>query len=130
MRLNLILSNDSTREIDLNKNLILRSSNYNLIDCYVYDEDVELLNITGATILFTVKNKPTDADASAVLSKTVTSLADPQNGEFKIELTDANTESLIGNYIYDIKIKLATGEIYTLAEGFICFKRSSTIRES
>lgn len=130
MRLNLILSDSSTKEIDLNKNIILRANNYNLLDCYVYDEDVELLNITGAKVFFTIKNKPTDADASAVLSKTITSLADPQNGEFKIELTDTNTESLIGNYVYDIKIKLITGEIYTLAEGWINFKRSSTIRES
>ena len=130
MRLNLTLSDNQTETIDINKNLILRAKNYNLLDCYIYNEDLELIDVTGATLFLTVKNKSTDADASAVLSKTITTLTDPQNGQIKIELTDTDTDTLVGSYIYDIKIKLTTGEIYTLAEGWINFKRSLTVRES
>jgi len=81
-------------------------------------------------LLLTIKNKTSDSDDSAVLKKTLPSFDFPTSGETDVTLTSTDTTSLLGNYIWDMKIKLSTGKIYTLAQGVVCFKLSLTIRES
>jgi hypothetical protein len=129
MILNLYITYETLLEKDIRRDLILRAKNSNIISCYFYDEDDLIVDITGDTIFFTVKNKPSDVDNDAVLKKTITSLTNPQSGNCEIELTNSDTSSLLGNYIYDIKIKHGT-KFYTVSEGNVCFKSSLTIRES
>ena len=126
MRLNLYLK--SEKEITIKQDLILRAKNTNIINCYFYDEDDALINITDSEIYFMVKTTPSIEDASAILNKKITTFTDPTNGNTEIELTSLETEDLIGNYIYQLKIKYIN-KFYTIAEGNICFKQSIIARE-
>ena len=129
MRLNLYLTQEILYPKEIKQDLTLRAKNTNIIDTFYYDENDNSIDITGDTIFFTIKNNPTDTDESAVLKKTITDLTDPSNGEAEIELSSTDTSSLLGNYLYDIKIK-HDEKFYTVSEGNICFQKSLTIRES
>jgi hypothetical protein len=93
------------------------------------DEEGSVIDITGWTVFFTVKDKIDDTDETAVLKKTITSHTDPTNGKTKIELSSTDT-NLVGNYIYDIQIKKDTNEINTILEGNITFAKDVTRRTS
>lgn len=130
MVINLFLTYANLAPIDIYKNLECRAKNTTILDCWFLDVDGLSVDITGATVFFTVKDKPSDLDSAAKISKTITTLTNSSAGEVEIEITPAESEDLLGNYIYDIKIKTSDGKIYTSAEGNICFKKSLTIRES
>lgn len=91
-------------------------------------------DITGATVFFTIKSLEFDADtvdSDAIVKKTVTSFASPLLGQYYIEVVPTDTSAVTpGNYFYDIKIKLASGKIYLLAEGGIKIEGTPTNRES
>lgn len=128
MRLNLFITQEKLNEININQDLILRARNTNIIDCYFYDEDDALIDISGSELYFMVKATPSTLDADAILNKKITTLTNPMNGNAQIELTSIETASLVGNYIYQIKIKYDS-EWYTLSEGNICFTQSIITRE-
>jgi hypothetical protein len=100
------------------------------LDCWFIDENGVVVDITGAKIFFTVKDKTSDDDDHAILKKDVVASLDPQSGHEQITLTPTDTSSLLGNYLYSIKIKLSTGKIYSVAEGTICFRKEIAIRET
>lgn len=109
------------------QDLVFNSNASNILDIYCYDEDDALVDITGATVYFIVKVKPTDADGSAVINKTITAvnLTDPMNGNTLIEITRADCASLVGNYIYELRIMLIdSGYEYILKQGNLSFNRS------
>lgn len=97
-------------------------------------EGTEILDITDATIFFTVKSAEytTDtSDADALISKTVTSLPSAADGIYVITINPADTATIAkGNYYYDIKIKLSDGTIYKLDEGRFVLDASPTNRLS
>ena len=62
-------------------------------------------DITDWTIYFTVKSNMNDTDASAKISKTVTSHSDPTNGITLITLDPTDTDLDAGNYYFDIGFK-------------------------
>lgn len=77
------------------------------------------VDLTGATIYFTVKassDESTD-DSTAIIKKDVTSHTDPTQGVTSIGLTPTDTNVQPGSYIYDIKLKKATGEQTTIQYG-------------
>lgn len=117
--------NSSVRRLDLE----LRAKNSNELWLVIFDADEEEIDITGMTVFFTVKSKPSDADASAAIKKDVTSHYNAGSGETKIELTPTDTASVVGTYFYSIKIKDGT-DIYTLAEGIVDFKQELSTRTS
>lgn len=116
----------SVRKLDLE----LRARNTNVLWLVIFDLDNLVANITGATIFFTVKSKLSDTDDSAAFKKNVTSHYDAVNGETKIELSDSDTQNLLGNYLYSIKIKQSDNTIYTLCEGIVTFKQELSTRTS
>lgn len=75
------------------------------------------IDITGWTVYFTVKEKDSDTDANATITKTITSHVDPTAGKTDIILVPTDTSSLKGNFYYDIRIKKDTGEIITVLVG-------------
>lgn len=91
-------------------------------------------DITGATIFFTVKTTEYDADTTdsdALVKKTITSFTDPTAGLYDFELTPTDTATIAPDrYYYDLKIKLASGKIFLLAEGRVRIGGSPTNRES
>ena len=129
MILNLYITQDTLYEKDIHRDLICRAKNSTILNCYFYDEDDILVDITGDEVYFMVKDNPSQEDGSAKLNKKITDLTDPSNGETEIELTSSDTENLLGNYIYQIKIK-HDSKWYTVAEGNICFMQSIITRES
>jgi hypothetical protein len=92
---------------------------------YFENEDKEDIDITGWKIYFMVKTKIDDLDASAVISKTISTFTSPTTGEAVIELTSTDT-NLLGNYLFAIKVITdnmvgVTKEAITVLEGTIDF---------
>jgi hypothetical protein len=90
-----------------------------------------LLNLTSATLWFTVKDDLNDLDTEAKLQYDSTVPANieitaPAGGEFIIHLNAADTAELQGTWNYDIKAKLASGKILRIAWGVIEFLPNTT----
>lgn len=87
----------------------------------VYKEDGVVADITGATVRFTVKTTEYDSsatDTTALISKNVSSFSNPTAGEYTITIDPSDTQTVTpGQYYYSIKIQLASGAVYELAEG-------------
>jgi hypothetical protein len=73
-------------------------------------------DITGASLFLTVKKSAGVPDASALISKKVTAHDDPTNGEshFSIDTTD---NDISGRYVFDVQIKTAADDVWTLFDG-------------
>jgi len=130
VRINAYITDEKLEAEDINLDLIFNAKNTNTLDLWCFDEEDIVVDITGAEIYFMVKDKPSDLDASAKLNKKITTLTNPTSGNTLITVTSTECTSLLGNYIYQIKIKLLTGEFKNLKEGNILFKQTIVIRES
>lgn len=106
-------------------NLVLKKADSWSRIIYFEDEDGADLDITGWKIYFMVKEKITDDDVNAVISKEITSHSAPTAGESKIELSSTDTDHS-GNYIFAIKVITddeigGIAEAITVMEGTIAF---------
>lgn len=107
---------------------------------YTHQHDGVPVDITGATVYFTVKSQEYDStqdDSTSIIEETVTSHVDPTNGVTNIELSPEQTsyiQEVAGNYIvpgqytYDIKVKEADGSVYKTVEGKCTIDGSPTNR--
>lgn len=80
------------------------------LQCYQSD-NVTPLDLTGATVYFTVNssNAPTD-DTSAAFQKTTSSHTAPTLGQTSITINASDTQSLTpGTYYYDVQVTDASG---------------------
>lgn len=71
------------------------------------------LDLTGATVFFTVNatDSPTD-DSAAVVQKTITSITNPLLGVGVVTLTNTDTQNITpGIYFYDAQVKDAIGNV-------------------
>lgn len=68
------------------------------------------INITGYSILLSVKRKVSDSDTEALLEKTMTP-SGPVDGIHQITLTDTETDFTSGQYFCDIDYINTLGEI-------------------
>ena len=84
-------------------------------------------DITSWTIFFTMKEKITDADSAAKISKTITVHTNPLAGETEIPLVSADTAQNPGSYIYDVQVSYS-GEIKTILTGTITILSGVTNR--
>lgn len=74
-------------------------------------KDGAAVNVTGWSVRFTVKSKPTDADADAIINKLITSIPSPEAGIINIPINAADTESkAIGLYVFDLLVLDAAGK--------------------
>lgn len=107
---------------------------------FISGDDLEIRRtITGLTssiavAWLTVKRYPAQTDLEARLQKRITAsdapgtgqIVDPggagEDGDLRFDLTKADTGSL-GNvrWVYDIQVKLAGGQVYTVEKGTIEF---------
>lgn len=94
------------------------------------DADGVAYDITSATVFFTVKTNKTDADASALISKDVTSHSSPTDGETMITLTNSDTDIAVGTYYFDIQLVESGGTVTTCVEGQFVVKQDITVRTS
>jgi hypothetical protein len=77
------------------------------------------MDITGATIWFTLKKSRNDTDAQAVLQKELTSHSDPTHGITTMSLTSTDTNIPCGRYFYDFQVKTLSGNIFTFLSGTV-----------
>ncbi len=72
------------------------------------------IDITGATVFFTIKKNLEDSDDDAIIKKDITSHTDPTQGKTSITLSDTDTAIEPDTYFYDIKLKRADGSIQSV----------------
>lgn len=90
-------------------------------------------SLVGATVFFTAKTKEWDTDLTdqnAAIKKTISSHTDAAGGVTSIELTPSDTNITPSDYVYDIKVKNAAGQIYKTDEGKLQIDGSPTNRQS
>lgn len=95
-------------------------------DIRLTDDDGNAIDISGWTFVFTVKEERSDSDSNATFHKTVTSHTNASNGETQFELTASETESLLGDYWYDMKFKTDAGEVDSFLAGVLRIEDSIT----
>lgn len=87
------------------------------MECTFTDENSLPVNLTGATIYFTVKTIAGLSvvwDAGAIIKKTITVHTNPTQWITTIELTNQDTNKPVGSYRYDIQMKTAWGKIRSI----------------
>lgn len=91
-------------------------------------------NITGSTVLFTVKAVESDlddTDSTALILKNVTSHSDPAHGISGFTINPADTRDIEpGNYFYSCKIDVNSDDalVYELDEGRFVLSGNTTNR--
>jgi len=90
---------------------------------YVKDADLNVINITGAVGIFTVKQSK-DSTTTLIQKSTAVpaqgQIGAADEGEMFFYFVPADTLSLDARqYVFDVKITLSTGKVYTIAEGVI-----------
>jgi len=129
MKLELYVTHEKPLEPNRYIDLVARADADTDIIITFYDEDENTVDITDDEVYFMVKATPSTADDSASINKKVTTHSTPGSGETTISLIDTDTASLLGNYIWQCKIK-HDDEWFYVGEGNICFKKSIISRES
>lgn len=126
MKLYLKVTDFAREFINPNYDLIFYAGEDEIEDLFFLDAWEDSLNITGATIYFIVKNKPSDLNSAALINKSYASstFPNPQSGEGAITLLADWTKNLLGTYIYQLLIEFSGGiPIKIASEGMITFKR-------
>lgn len=90
------------------------------------DGDGTPISLVGATLLFTVKRLPNDADTSALISKRVTTHTNATSGITAVTITNSDSNLAIGNYFYDFKLIDSGGNNTTVTCGSFTIKRDIT----
>ena len=103
-------------------------------DTYSIDLTIETalgvaVDLTGATVFFTVKRNLQDADSKALISKDITSFTSPTTGDVAITLTDTDVD-YVGEFFYDVKIKYPNTKIQSVLTDKFILADHTTIRTS
>lgn len=103
--------------------LDLYADNNRRLRCYIRDGDLNIIDLTGATCIFTVKLLK--SDTVPTIQKSTANPAEGQIGSadqgecfFYIVPDDTNTLD-IAQYVYDVTVILADGNQYTTVEGVL-----------
>lgn len=94
---------------------IVRGDDFDLI-LTLKDSDGGAIDLTNATVCFTVKQKVSNTDSS-VISKEVTEHTTPLEGLTKVSLSSGETAVDPGYYFYDVRIKTQAGKISSVQYG-------------
>lgn len=95
-------------------------------DLALTDRNQNPVNLTGCTVWFMAKRRPTDEDVDAIISKESgaagLAVLDAVGGTLLLTLEPGDTEDLadgIQRLYYDVQVKDATGRITTPLEGHL-----------
>ena len=101
--------------------LDLYADNNRRLRCYVRDADLNIIDLTGATCIFTVKMSKSDASPTIQKSTAVSGegmIGSADQGECFFYIEPADTSALdICQYVYDVTVIDADGNQYTVVEG-------------
>ena len=89
------------------------------IDTIVKDESGNVIDISGASLLFVISRK-TKSLAAKTKSATIN---DAPAGDASIILTDTETALLLGDYVYQLEITDASGNKEIVSDGNLTIKR-------
>jgi len=102
----------------------------------INNSDNTPVDLTGAKLYFTVKQKMTDPDSSSIFQKKNTAaggsdaeikVIDAPGGSAEIYIIPSDTETTDpGNYMWDVQAVLANGKTYTVLRGRVTFKEDVT----
>jgi len=101
----------------------LYADNDRTLRVFVKDADLDIIDLTGATAVFTMKETkqstiPSVQKSTAVPAQGQIGAAD--EGEVLFFILPADTASLdIRQYVFDVEVTLASGKAYTVLEGTI-----------
>ena len=96
---------------------IYRGDTENINLAFTNDAE-EAIDITGATIHFTVKHFKDDADSVALIQKEIDSHTNAAGGLSQINIVAADTQDLEpAVYVYDIQIEFEDGTKKTIVIG-------------
>lgn len=120
-------------------NMFLRDDKTLFVE--VHYESGAAVDLSDSKIWFTVKQKTSDPDTSAILSKknelaggadTEILIVEPaENGQAQVFLTPDDTDLVNpGVYSYDVQVLLANGKTYTTVRDQIIFKEDVTKAKS
>jgi hypothetical protein len=71
---------------------------------YFFDTDGLAMDLTGFTLLATIKQSTDDLDAAAKISKELTLAVDPTTGVATLTIDAADTVYMMGNYSFDLQL--------------------------
>ena len=92
------------------------------------DEDSVAIDLTGATIFFTVKINKADADADAIISVDQASHTNAAGGLSSITITNSQTDIKPGNYFYDFQLVDSGSLVTTVLSGIFKITQDVTTR--
>jgi hypothetical protein len=96
-------------------------NNNRTLRVFVKDQDLNIVNLTGATLLLTVRKEAggttTFTKSTAIPAQGAIGAAD--EGECFFYILPADTAALDGQYIFDVKLTTPTGKAYTVLEGIL-----------
>lgn len=104
-------------------NIDLYKSNNRRLRCYVRDGDLNIIDLTGAVAVFTVKESKNSTTTSLQKSTSVSGegqIGSADEGECFFFIVPSDTSGLsVGQYVYDVKVTLSSGKVYTVVEGVL-----------
>jgi len=114
-----------------NRDLVFFSGEQKTITVTIYDEDEATVDLTGGTGWFTIKDKRSDTDPGK-MQKTITVLNQvTYPGQCTVAITTSDWTSIDpGEYYYDLKIKLSSGDIYYPLYGQVTVRENVTTKDS
>lgn len=101
----------------------LYANNNRTLRVYVKTPELNIINVAGAVGVFTVKI--TKDSTSPVFTKSTAvpaqgSIGSPDQGEMFFYILPADTVNIdVRQYVFDIKVTLSTGKVYTILDGVI-----------
>jgi hypothetical protein len=101
----------------------LYANNNRTLRVFIKTPDLNIVDLTGAAGLFTVRTEK--GSATIIIQKSTAIPAQGQigsadQGEMFFYIVPADTSSLaIRQYVYDVRVTLSTGKTYTVLEGVI-----------
>lgn len=90
----------------------------------VTDEADEAANIAGATPSFAIARAGEDAVVSTEGGTAAAVVTSAATGVFQVSINAVDTEGLLGTYRFQADIEDASGDIATVARGFMTFRAS------
>lgn len=94
------------------------------------DQDGTPIDLTGSTVFFTLKEKPTDPDSEALIATSWTVHSDPTAGVTSVTLSTSQTDIDPGSYYYDFQIRDGGGAIQSTKKGTLVVLQDITVRIS
>jgi len=107
--------------------LDIYAANDKTITVYVKDKDLNVINLAGARAVFTVrktKDSPTVLIQKDTANPSEGEIGSPNWGEIFFYIVPADTSGLDQQeeYVFDVRVQVASGKVYTVLEGIMLLR--------